>query len=227
MKKNIIKNKKAFTLSEVMITLLILGVTIAMVAPVIMNNANEQAFISGYKNILMTLTDATDQIATSNSGTLYGLWVDSCGAGGTSSGLHSEQMLSSYSEQLDVVKTCTTSDQSGCWANNYRYMNGTPLGNPYQSDFSAKLSSGAVVNFFVEEGTCGSNKWNKIFIDINGKKGPNVVGKDYHTLILSLPSKIVPESYDASESDINDNCPDSKNSGDGTTCGAKILLGKY
>lgn len=50
--------KNGFTLAEVLITLAIIGVVATMTLPALMNNANEQQYITGFKKGINTLTEA-------------------------------------------------------------------------------------------------------------------------------------------------------------------------
>lgn len=70
----------------------------------------------------------------------------------------------------------------------------------------------------------GSQKYSnrqKVFVDLNGLKEPNTLGKDVFMFEVNFQSNIVrPESYSSSDSTIKNNC--SKN-GSGTACAAKIM----
>ena len=53
---------KGFTLAEVLITLVIIGVIASMTIPTLMNNTNKQEYVSRLKKTYSTLAQATNRI---------------------------------------------------------------------------------------------------------------------------------------------------------------------
>ena len=54
--------KDGFTLAEVLITLVIVGVIAAMTIPTLMNNTNKQEYVSRLKKTYSTMAQATNRI---------------------------------------------------------------------------------------------------------------------------------------------------------------------
>ena len=59
-----LKEFRGFTLAEVLITLVIIGVIAAMTIPTLMNNTNKQEYVSKLKKAYSTLSQATNRIIT-------------------------------------------------------------------------------------------------------------------------------------------------------------------
>ena len=55
-------SKMGFTIAEVLITLVIIGVIAAMTIPTLMNNTNKQEYVSKLKKAYATLSQATNRI---------------------------------------------------------------------------------------------------------------------------------------------------------------------
>jgi len=57
-KKNDWQNKKGFTLAEVLITLVIIGVVVAMTIPNVINNSKKQEYSAKFKKFYSTMKQA-------------------------------------------------------------------------------------------------------------------------------------------------------------------------
>ena len=64
-----------FTLSEVLITLVIIGVVAAITVPSVMNNTNKQEYISGYKKMYSTINQVFNRIKADNGGVIAGVFT--------------------------------------------------------------------------------------------------------------------------------------------------------
>ena len=72
-KNNILK---AFTLAEVLVTLVIIGVVAALTIPQLMANIQENQYKASWRKAFGEIEQTSTLIATDNNGTLKGLFVD-------------------------------------------------------------------------------------------------------------------------------------------------------
>jgi prepilin-type N-terminal cleavage/methylation domain-containing protein len=194
--------KTAFTLAEVLITLLIIGVVASLIIPNLINDAQNAEFKAAYKKaygvasqaILKAYVDGQLQPRT-----------------GWCSASESLDNWNAFKNQFVVVKECSSTNyQNSCWADGELiYQAATPPGIP--------LSGGGTV-FFVDNS--GMNwmyhpcYW--YLLDTNGLKGPNKYGKDRFTFTFTSDQSnnngstgnpiMVGVKSDYSNIDLN-NCP--------------------
>lgn len=174
--------KKGFTLAEVLITLVIIGVIAAMTIPTLMNNTNKQEYVSKLRKAYATLSQATNKIITDEGmprGDIGG-WVTSRTA-----------VFNLYKKYLNVTKDCLTS--SDCSIPDTDVINMTYAG------YKLILSDGMVINISTNDTHCGldhvqgtSNVCQYIDVDINGHKKPNKLGRDIFSFGLKEDGKLYP-----------------------------------
>lgn len=61
----------------------------------------------------------------------------------------------------------------------------------------------------------------------NGTKGPNVLGKDFHSFSIDSNGSLVPDALNYSPDSVIKHCPDNLSSYTGSSCGIRILRGDY
>ena len=153
--------KSGFTLAEVLITLVIIGVIAAMTVPTLMNNTNSQEFRSALKKAISALNQAvTMQYALEGS-----LMSDY-----TASNIVQDV----FQARLNVISTDSTSWKStSTTCSNASGVFVTADGMAYCiNDFTSGGGiSGACDNAGKE--ACGT-----IYIDVNGAKKPNKMTED-------------------------------------------------
>lgn len=178
-------NKKcAFTLAEVLITLVIIGVIAAVTIPTVVNNTKKQEYVSKLKKTYSTLSQATAKIVAENGSAEN--WVTS-----------TEGVYNLYKKHLSIAKDCGSS--SGCLdqASEIKYLYGSQ--NPsyfstYDSSngFRFLLSDGTQVRFTNGvSATCTYNDDGRsndncafIMVDVNGAKKPNQLGRDIFWFVI-------------------------------------------
>lgn len=159
-----LKKKAAFTLTEVLLAVLIVGIIAAMVLPAIVTKYQNKALDSSYLRQVHSLQDSIDSLAavenqTSNSGTSLSSNV--------------ETYMKKY---LRVSKYCGATG-GDCFAKKYYQYTGNEKKDytPSYSGGCAILKNGASVCINPEGNTT------HILLDVNGPKGPNVLGRDLRT----------------------------------------------
>ena len=180
---NFFNIKNGFTLAEVLITLVIIGVIAALTITTVVSNVKKQEYVSRLKKAYQTLAAATSAIIAEdgNPNASLGGW---CNSGGN--------MFEKYKNRLQIVKDCGSGQ--GCFHDgNYRLLSGQFADDGWNLDRSGNmhkfvLTDGTqiamIYNTFVDNDTCTGTNWGSedacghFFVDINGSKGPNQFGRD-------------------------------------------------
>ena len=166
-----IKNN-GFTLAEVLITLVIIGVIAAMTIPTLINKTNNNEYTSRLKKVYSALSQATNTIISQEGSPKE--WAST-----------NESFFNMYKKHLQVMKDCSGGK---CFPDvKYKYRKGT-YHDSYinrNSLFSLKLSDGTPVLFgWTDGGECSQRDTGTydycgiIIVDINDIKAPNAYGRD-------------------------------------------------
>lgn len=181
---------KGFTLAEVLITLVVIGVMAAMTIPTLMNQTNEQETITALKKAYSIMGQAYQKVISENGEII----PSELGSNEREATQKFGEMMAKH---LSISKNCGMSTNEDCFAEGtYNFLNGTILGNFNNLDdyYKVRLNDGmslltnASNNYIsVYQGFC--DKMDYIFghvsVDINGDKGPNVLGKDYFNFYVT------------------------------------------
>lgn len=196
MNKNffLLKNKKAFTLAEILITLGIIGVVSAMTMPSLIQNYREKQTVAAVKKAYSEFSQA------------YAMTVqeyDSLANLVDKNKSLKANALTTYQEvtkHMKKVKTCDT--DRNCMGENYSSLTGitnTDVGNSnnynIQSGILADGTSFWILSNFRSNGVYNG----QIFVDINGHKRPNRLGVDSFLFIVLENGKVVPNGIDLPE----------------------------
>jgi len=195
---NRIKNKLAFTLAEVLITLLIIGIVASIVIPNLINDTNDAELKVAGKKAYSILSDAARMVRTDRGGTIA--------PGFTSQ----EDFKNVFIPYLNVAKNCPYNQHLGnCWnsiggycgdyggtcdSNDIFMSNGWWAGNT-----AIILNNGFCIMFDWDptwhnncNGTDGAGICGRLYVDVNCKKGPNTVNKDIFFFRLNQNGQIGP-----------------------------------
>lgn len=212
----VMKNKKAFTLAEVLITLSIIGVVAAMTIPSLMQSTQDAELKSAWKTAYSELANVTNQIANENGGNLKGLCSDN----------DHNCFRDFYKSHMKVIKSCDSGQNSGkCWQPSGAFwaLDGS---TPSVGIFSGLvLAKGTFINFYYSSSNCDDPGWSfprcgRIDVDINGFKGPNKYGKDIFPIHV-ISSGLKP--FGTQEDDLPDNCENTTGTASGFSCSAAYL----
>lgn len=194
----------AFTLAEVLVTLGIIGVVSAMTIPTLMQNHQRTTYVTQLHKVYNEVSQAAQMVLT-----------DSNAASLKESKLR-RQGISYFFNYFKTAQTCAGSDTSDCFASDYTNMNGTAitLSNTIPSTAQcAVVASGAAI--------CIDDSYT-IVTDINGKAGPNILGRDLFSFMLADDGSIDLGDVDDKVTNFSSLCT----SGTGDTygyCFAKIV----
>lgn len=180
-----LRKNKAFTLAEVLITLGIIGVVAALTIPILINNATEQKYVVAWKKAYSTMEQAQKSIAADNGGDLKGgfgpITWDAAGGNNFKAG---------WLPYLSVAKSCDAGKAvaEGCYNASFKSLDGSAISGYVNHPYSPTLilSNGALVLFY--PGMCGGTLCSDsyLFIDVDGQKGPNTIGKDVFLMRYSI-----------------------------------------
>ena len=209
-----------FTLAEVLVTLIIIGVVAAMTIPALRKVSEEKATAPVVTKAYSTIANATKAVQQKDGAIRFLPW-----------GNLTQVMDEYYIPKFNVTKNCKKN--GGCFENGYSttYLNAT-TGPDYQNDknwYTFVTADGMywAVQNNTTNGICryseGSpqyiiNSCANFTVDTNGPKGPNIVGIDIFGFIVT-PDGAYPMG----------GCPNCKNttckenSGTGWACTARII----
>lgn len=152
------KKLRAFTLAEVLVTLMIIGVIAGMTIPALRKDAMDRTIATNLKKAMSEMNQATALVMTNNeSNKLYRTGV-----------LDDQETFDTefVRKYLNVIKECPAGSNDDCFG-----------GSSLVSDKSYLLSNGIALSFsgclgLVNDGTCN------VFVDVTGPKSPNRAGTD-------------------------------------------------
>lgn len=226
MLKKTYKYKQAFTLSEVLITLAIVGTIAALTIPAFVSSSEVSKTKAQLKEAFAILDQVTDRMVYKNYGDITGVFGN-----GDSDGLKN-----AYLESLNYSKQCNNSNVFGnCWsASSIQNLSGASYNVNHHSATGVVLNNGMHVLIWLSSYTCQDGTWGggaykvcgDMHVDLNGFNGPNKLGKDvfrFHLTKNKLTPFGIPDDHTSnwSQCDLNAN-PTS----DGLGCTSYYLFNK-
>ncbi|MDD3150115.1 MAG: prepilin-type N-terminal cleavage/methylation domain-containing protein [Candidatus Gastranaerophilales bacterium] len=190
---NKLVRKLGFTLAETLIVIAIIGIIASIVTPMLFGTTSDAELKAAWKKSYADLSQVTQLIAIDNGGTLAGAFP------GDEAG--SEDLKNAFASKLNIIKDCsgisayggTSSGASGegCWhdgANSWFYLNGRGTGTTNRPGLL--LNNSSLLIFYINKSDCSYSagdytRCGLIYIDINGFKKPNTLGKDIFTVSIT------------------------------------------
>lgn len=164
-------NKKAFTLAETLMTLMIIGVIAAMTIPALKKSAAAEENIAKLKKQYSTLSQAV--MMSENINGPIDFW---------NFGLDNKTFFDRYlGDYLSVVKSCDS--DVDCWGGGVFYPNGT-IAFELAEMHKVVLADGTRLGLYLQP----TANHGHMFVDLNGAKLPNVVGVDVYFLTIAKKS---------------------------------------
>lgn len=191
------KKINGFTLAEVLITLAILGVVAALTLPVLVTNIEKNSWITGLKNGKSNLDRAFAQmLAENNTDTLdeVPLWEDSSKQDSEMRRYFKiDKIGSGRDEKIYKPDYSVTTELSGI--KRYTLPNMSILNVTFHdathNDGESTEGKKNCSDILKAGGNICEN-YASIYLDVNGKKGPNTIGKDIFYFYLSREGKLFP-----------------------------------
>lgn len=170
------KKHIAFTLAEVLIVLSIIGIIVSLTIPSIIQDAQNAELKTAWKKSYADISAATSRLIMDNGGSLKGV-------------LNCDNVVQYYSNYLSYLKSCPqgTNVFVNCWhdVNITKSLSGLSLNSTALDEGAMILSNGTLLNFsdFRYAHNCDiDDHCGCIYVDVNGFKGPNSIGKDVFTI---------------------------------------------
>ena len=188
--------KRAFTMAEVLITLGIIGIVAAMTLPTVINNIQDKQFRTMFKKQFSIISQAFQMVYLDDGEEIqFEDWREMvyyiCKIG---TKLNAEQS----GLKCDEISQMTPDDNFGNhvehkfrWHENEKWYNAKKLPMKSNSGYwymTFYLPDGAWINF---------NCYRYVFVDVNGAKNPNTVGRDIFYFLLPRNSAS-PNFFDTS-----------------------------
>ena len=177
------KKIKGFTLAEVLIALSAVAILAALVLPGVVKDAQNKAMISLLQGTISNLNDVMQSEITNKNAKVLS---------DTSFG------TKEFFEKMDAVQIETTNPES-LFASSYTLIGGN-TSSVSGSNISAKLKNGVVIGIIL--GKDNEVARHHIIVDVNGQKGPNILGVDYFYMSVANKTTRSGSIYNASIGDI-------------------------
>ena len=183
--------KHAFTLAEVLVTLGIIGIVSAMTIPSLTQSWQKQAYVTQLKKVYSQLSQAAE-LAIQNEKVIS---LDESKYSNNRTG--GKEFLKDY---FKIVKDCDTA--SGCFSNSYRNIDGSQVNTSHFIEYTPSVvtADGVAIGIYgsgwdFSNISSDDHGYQGYYVDINGQKGPNIVGRDFFYLEVYSDGK-VSESYE-------------------------------
>lgn len=179
-----IKNNKsiAFTLAEVLIVMGVIGIVAEMTIPDLMTSFQKQVTVTQLKETY-TILNAALGMAKADYGTDISQWTIQNSSAQVAATSFAQTYLLPY---LKTNENCGTSNSAACAYNMYNLNDGSlyEAMNGADGYYSFILLNGTLiaVNFWDNTSTQLGNDRFVVFIDVNARNKPNVIGKDIFIL---------------------------------------------
>lgn len=178
--KNMEKKNKAFTLAEVLITLVVIGVVASLTIPTLTSNHQDKALKTQRKKAISSLSNgfrllmAEDGVTTIENTKMY-----SCG--------NDKACLANEIKRTFNVAFDNTFDNN-IFNMTYRIPEGRNDVEVYApTRYSFATSDGMMVKMKVDTNLTGRVT---LMVDVNGPKKPNMAGKDLCYFVLTNKGKV-------------------------------------
>jgi len=195
------KLKYGFTLAEVLITLLVIGVVASMVIPALIQDSQKAETVVQVKKYQSILSQVVINIRN-DYGSILNSPLNSNG-----DYVNGWKEIKPY---LNLTKDCGTAIGQDCWANGmYKRLNGTNwadfnnyyvLGRGVMADGSSidyEARTNCNVNFSINNLEPLNSVCGDFIIDVNGHKPPNQAGRDVFSWHVTRNGNIYPDgSFD-------------------------------
>ncbi|MBQ8458642.1 prepilin-type N-terminal cleavage/methylation domain-containing protein [bacterium] len=200
--------KKAFTLSETIITIGIIGIVAAITLPSLIAHIQDIQYRNMWKRQFSIFQDATKNILNDYEGSFSNAGLSE----------QDDTLMLLYTKYIKTAQICNSMhDNNGrpfrdpiCWSEELKYLNKKAQIN---APSTALFLNGTGSAYYTYANTCkdSTQRCGYILVDINGKSKPNTIGRDIYRI----------EVYDDRiEANSNNDCEKTSN---GFGCSKKYL----
>lgn len=192
MKKVLLRNyslKNGFTLTEILIAVVVVGVIAGLVLPKVIENYQIKTMDSNFKREVQTIEDSINGLAVSeNKADFFStmMYVDAMPKDSSNS-IYDDTAGLYMKKYLRTSKMCDNPED--CFANTYYQYNAGKSRSEYKPDYKgacAILKNGVSICMTPQIGAANIEG----IIDLNGKKGPNVLNRDLRTFAIAAKTRV-------------------------------------
>lgn len=184
------KHKTGFTLSEVLITLGIIGIVAAMTLPTLIQKQQEKIAVVRLKSIYSILDQTVKQAVLANGtvdqwGIINGTEEENLNSGAVA-------IYKNIKPFIKQIQECNVKNlKNPCFADSYTNLYGNNYTLPYANGMAFRFANGASVLMYTNYQGCtkyADNLCAYMFVDVNGNHKPNKLGKDLFLFIMKRNS---------------------------------------
>ena len=173
---NKLKTKMAFTLAEVLITLVVIGVIAAITVPVLMSKYEKHVQYTAFMKAYNTVTNALE-LTRVQTGFPDSWTFEEHG--------DADALKSYIYPYLKIAQICEESGASDCFTPyNLKVLSGAEMGTstgPFAgNEKTVILQDGTILGFTLDSDEVD------FYYDTNGPKGPNTIGRDIFIMLYVL-----------------------------------------
>ena len=211
---NVLFQKKGFTLAEILITIVIIGVISALTIPLLIQKTKEKETIAALHKAYSGLQKALYSVQA-KEGEMSVWEIPDAGQSE-----RAEALAKYIIPKMNVTKVCGTG--TGCFPDTtYKYLNGenwTDIDS--RTDlYKFVLADGMSVAIKLYETSSANSQG--FFVDVNGFKPPNTRGKDEFVFLLDTKTNLLsPYGKKKDEDTIKSDC---SKTGKGNYCAAYVF----
>lgn len=190
--KDFAMHKKAFTLSEVMLVLSVIGVIAALTIPGIKGAIDSKLRTVRSQKVMSTFSGTVSYIMASrdSAGDLMGTGIFNRAS---EDEINVVKAVASY---LNGAKFCGNLDQSNCFPQSiYKNTSGTQCLNTRGGSFTSLMMPNGVPVTIDDAAHENTENMMYIFVDINGSSPPNRCGDDLLYFTVLRNGKIISTDY--------------------------------
>ena len=184
---------RGFTLAEVLIALVIIGVIAAMTIPTLMNNTNKQEYVSRLTKAYSTLNQGLNSI-----------WQNNGVSPGDYEFLNTVDFIDELAKVVATQKKCNTANAclGGSIASKYKFLNNNSASGVTDgktvitADGQLYSYTNAAYIFYGISAEDSDNVVGRLIVDVNGAKKPNKFGVDTYLFYIVRGKGFVPAGAD-------------------------------
>jgi len=226
-----IKKYKAFTLMEMLISLMVIGVALAILGKTVGGSFAKNALYEGFKGAYKGLDQATLVIIQQNRGSLVNVFIND------------NTMMNIYCNQMQCLHTCYPGQgQNTCFddtTSSWTDLNYSAGWQDRTNHARAILGNGDLVLFNAISSNCTDSSYvynsknincGSLYVDVNGFNPPNAEGRDIFEFEVTnlgiMPAGVINAVNNISPwTAANSTCnPGSTSTANGSGCGGRLLM---
>ena len=175
--------KKGFTLSEVLITLGVVGVVAVLTIPGVMKNYQNRLYTAQLEKVYAQVSDAVQSVM--NDEHVDNFYETSAGGSTVCTNPDKGECTSGLGYFLPryfktIKKNCLGSDSKACMSSTqgfYKSVSGSNIAGAHGNYFVQTITGASIGGFYNASNNCTS-----LIVDVNGMGEPNVAGRDVFTI---------------------------------------------